>query len=103
MAKDSKLKPRNGMVLIRKHDEKEEVTPGGITLPMAVTNVGICYAEVVEVGNGRYLENGQRAVLDDLKPGGVVLVQTNRAMPLNAAGTKIMLINEADVLAVETK
>lgn len=103
MADHSKLKPRNGLVLVKKHDDEEEVSPGGITLPMSVTNAGICYAEVMEVGNGRYLENGQRAELNDLKPGDVVLIQANRAMPLNAAGTKVMLVNEADILAVETK
>jgi co-chaperonin GroES (HSP10) len=102
--KDGKFKPCEEFVLIKQHDKEEQVTPGGITLPVSAENMGLCYADIVEVGPGRYLENGQRAIMNDIKPGDVVLVAAGKCIPLNAAqDRKVMLVDRHQILAVEIK
>ena len=79
MEKASKnFKPRGDFVLIKKHDAEEQVTSGGITLPVIAEKMGMCYAEVMAIGPGHYLENGERAVINDLKSGDMVLVAAAR-------------------------
>lgn len=93
-----KMQPRGSLVLVSKHEKKEEVTTGGVLIPMKVSNEGITYATVVEIGPGRYLENGDRAAID-LQKGDTVMISSAKGMPLSVSDRKMFLINEADVLA----
>lgn len=103
MAKDE-FKPCGDFVLIKQHDAEDQVSPGGITVPVSAEKMGICYADVVAIGSGRYLENGQRATMDEFKPGDVVLVAAGKCIPLNAIESrKMMLVDGHQILAVKAK
>lgn len=66
------IQPRGDLVLVRKHDDVEELTKGGLVVPDKAAR-HVAWATVVAIGPGHYLENGQRATTD-LLPGDVVLV-----------------------------
>ncbi len=97
---DGVIKPRGNLVLVEALPKEDTVTKGGIALPPAVVEEGITYAIVRDMGPGRYLENGQRGKLDDLKRGDTVIVKAKQMMPINVDDTKVGLINEQDILAV---
>lgn len=97
---DGVVKPRGSLVLVRSLPLAEETTRGGIALPPNVVKTGVTYAVVEDIGPGRYLENGAKAKLDDLKRGDYVILQAGRMMPLKAGDQKLGLINEQDILAV---
>lgn len=94
------MRPRGNLVLVRKIEE-EKLTKGGIVLPGRVANA-FMHARVLAVGPGRYLENGDRAVLDDVAEGDIVVCSSEKGLPCEVNGDRdTMIINEADIVAVE--
>lgn len=92
--------PRGDLVLVRKIKE-EKLTSGGIVLPDAISHA-FTHAEVIAKGAGHYLENGDRAVIDDLEIGDIVICSGEKGLPLIVQGNRdIMIINQADIVAVD--
>lgn len=98
--KKSELKPRGDLVVVEKHANVEKETKGGIVIPLKISEAGITHATVKAIGPGHYLENGERAVLNDLKIGDTVLIDASKAVPLSVDENKTFLLNQTAVLAV---
>ena len=93
--------PRGDLVLVRKI-KAEKLTKGGIVLPGKIANA-FTHAEVLAKGAGHYLENGQRAVIDDLEIGDIVVCGNEKGLPLEVDGDRdTMIINQADIVAIDS-
>lgn len=94
-----KIQPRGSLVVVRKHETKDNVTEGGVLIPGAVANKGVAFATVMAVGPGRIIDSGAHVEMD-LKPGDTVLMQvTPDVMPLSIEDRDIFLINERGIVA----
>ena len=97
---DGKVKPRGSLVLVEELPPEDVTTTGGIVLSGAVTNAGVTYAMVKEVGPGRLMDTGKLFDMSDLHPGDFVMIQSKQMMPLVADNLKCGIINENNILAV---
>lgn len=93
-----KIRPLHDRVIVRR-EEEEQKTAGGILLPGSVQekpNRG----EVVAVGSGRVLDNGDtRAV--DVKVGDVVVFgQYAGNDTIDVEGEELIILSESDIKAV---
>lgn len=93
-----KIRPLHDRVVVRRKEE-EEKTAGGIVLPGSAKekpNQG----EVVAVGNGRVLDNGEvRAV--DVKVGDtVVFGKFAGSDTIEVDGEELVILSESDIKAV---
>ena len=93
-----KIRPLHDRVIVRR-EEEEQTTAGGILLPGSAQekpNQG----EVVAVGSGRILDNGDvRAV--DVKVGDtVVLGQYAGNDKIDVDGEELIILSESDIKAV---
>jgi len=92
-----KIKPLYDRVVVKKV-EVEQKTAGGIILPDTAkeeSQVG----EVVAVGEGRILENGEIRPLK-VKEGNRVLYSKYAGNEVELDGEKYLIIREEDILAV---
>lgn len=76
----------------------EEKTVAGIVLPDTAKDQ-LQKGRVVAVGSGRLLDNGTRAPLE-VAANDVVLFEPSRATKVRVEGKDLLLLSEADVLAV---
>ncbi|MCL6559078.1 MAG: co-chaperone GroES [Firmicutes bacterium] len=76
----------------------EEVTKGGIVLPDTAKEKPQ-KGEVVAVGSGRLLENGQRIPID-LKVGDKVLYSKYAGNEVKLDGEEYLILRESDILGV---
>lgn len=77
----------------------EEVTKSGIVLPDTVSKERPQQGEVVAVGEGRLLENGQRAPLS-VKVGDKVMFKKYSPDEVKIEGQEYLIIREGDVVAI---
>ncbi|HZN34467.1 MAG TPA: co-chaperone GroES [Pirellulaceae bacterium] len=97
MSKSETLKPLADRVVIRPN-EPEKMTPGGIVIPDAAkekTNRG----EVLAVGPGRLLENGDYDT-PRIAVGDVVIYDRWAGNEIDLNGDKVRVMRAGDVLAV---
>ena len=92
-----KIRPLHDRVIIRRMEE-ERTSPGGIVIPDSATEKPI-KGEVVAVGNGRVLENGEIRALD-LKAGDKVLFGKYSGTEVKVEGDELLVMKEDDVMAV---
>ena len=92
-----KLRPLHDRVIIRRMEE-ERTSPGGIVIPDSATEKPI-KGEVVAVGNGRVLENGEVRALD-IKAGDQVLFGKYSGTEVKVEGEELLVMKEDDVMAV---
>ena len=92
-----KLRPLHDRVIIRRMEE-ERTSPGGIVIPDSATEKPI-RGEVVAVGNGRLLENGELRALD-VKAGDKVLFGKYSGTEVKVEGEELLVMKEDDVMAV---
>jgi chaperonin GroES len=92
-----KIRPLHDRVIIRRMDE-ERTSPGGIVIPDSATEKPI-KGEVIAVGNGRVLENGEIRALD-LKAGDKVLFGKYSGTEVKVEGEELLVMKEDDVMAV---
>ncbi|NLJ76068.1 MAG: co-chaperone GroES [Peptococcaceae bacterium] len=76
----------------------EEKTKGGIVLPDTAKEKPQ-EGEVIAVGNGKLLENGQRVPID-LKPGEKILFSKYAGNEVKINDVDYLIMREADVLGV---
>ena len=92
-----KLRPLHDRVIIRRMEE-ERTSPGGIVIPDSATEKPI-KGEVVAVGNGRVLENGDLRALD-IQAGDKVLFGKYSGTEVKVEGEDLLVMKEDDVMAV---
>jgi len=95
-----KLRPLHDRVVIRRTEE-ERKSPGGIVIPDTATEKQI-RGEVIAVGKGKILENGEVRPLD-VKKGDKILFGKYSGTEVKVEGEELVLLREDDVLAVFTK
>ena len=94
------LKPLGDRVIIRVL-EKEEKTKSGIFLPDTAKEKPQ-EGEVIEVGSGKVLENGQKVALE-VKKGDKVIFAKYAGAEVKVQGEEYLILSEKDILAIITK
>jgi chaperonin GroES len=92
-----KIRPLHDRVVIRRTEE-ERTSPGGIVIPDTATEKPI-KGEVIAVGNGKVLDNGDVRALD-LKKGDKVLFGKYSGTEVKVEGEELLVMREDDVMAV---
>ncbi|MDD2486439.1 MAG: co-chaperone GroES [bacterium] len=92
------LKPLGDRVVVKVASE-EEKTAGGIYLPDTAKEKPQ-KGEVIAVGPGKMLENGQRAAMQ-VKQGDKVVFSKYGGTEVKVDGEEFMLLREDDIYAVE--
>ena len=92
-----KIRPLHDRVIIRRMEE-ERTSPGGIVIPDTATEKPI-KGEVIAVGNGKVLENGEIRALD-LKAGDKVLFGKYSGTEVKVEGDELLVMKEDEVMAV---
>ena len=92
-----KIRPLHDRVVV-KRSEEETTSPGGIVIPDSATEKPI-RGEVVAVGNGKLLDNGEIRPLD-LKVGDKILFGKYSGTEVKVGGEELLVMREDDVMAV---
>ncbi len=93
-----KLKPLNNQVIISA-SSKEEVTKSGIVLPDTMDKEKPEQGEVIAIGPGKLLDNGNRAEMT-VKVGDKVVFKKYSPDDIKVDGQEYLVINENDILAI---
>lgn len=92
-----KIRPLQDRVIIKRMEE-EKTSAGGIVLPDSATEKPI-KGEVIAVGNGKVLDNGEtRAV--DLKVGDQVLFGKYSGTEVKVDDEELLVMREEDIMGV---
>jgi len=92
-----KIRPLHDRVLVRRMEE-ERMTSGGIVIPDSATEKPI-QGEVVAVGKGKLLENGEVRPLD-VKVGDRVLFSKYGGTEVKVEGEELLVMREDDITAI---
>ena len=92
-----KIRPLHDRVIIRRMEE-ERTSPGGIVIPDTAAEKPI-KGEVIAVGKGKILENGEIRPLD-LKVGDKILFGKYSGTEVKIDGDDFLVMCEEDVMAV---
>ncbi len=92
-----KIRPLHDRVIIKRKEE-ERTSPGGIVIPDSATEKPI-KGEVVAVGHGKILENGEVRSLD-VKVGDSVLFGKYSGTEVKVDGEELLVMREEDIMAV---
>ena len=93
----AKVRPLHDRVLLKRMEEHEQKV-GGIIVPDTAKEKPQ-QAEVVAVGSGRILENGQREPLA-VKAGDKVLVGKWSGTEVKLDGTEYLIVKEDEILGI---
>ncbi|AKJ96084.1 MULTISPECIES: co-chaperone GroES [Thioalkalivibrio] len=91
------LRPLHDRVIVKRMEE-ERTTPGGIVIPDSAAEKPI-RGEVVAVGNGKILDNGEARPLD-VKAGDTVLFGKYSGTEVKVDGDEVLVMREDDIMAV---
>lgn len=91
------IRPLHDRVIVRRMEE-ERTSAGGIVIPDSATEKPI-KGEVLAVGNGKILENGEVRNLE-LKAGDKVLFGKYSGTEVKVDGEELLVMREDDVMAV---
>jgi chaperonin GroES len=91
------IRPLHDRVVVKRLEE-ERTSPGGIVIPDTAAEKPV-RGEVVAVGNGKLLENGEIRPLD-LKAGDQVLFGKYSGTEVKLEGEELLVMREDDVMAV---
>lgn len=92
------IRPLGDRVVV-KPISKEEVTKSGIVIPDTIEKERPEQGEVVAIGPGKLLENGQRSTLD-VKVGDRVIFSKYGPSEVKVEKEEYLIIKEEDILAV---
>ena len=92
-----KIRPLHDRVIIRRMEE-ERTTAGGIVIPDSATEKP-SQGEVIAVGNGRIMENGEVRALD-VKAGDKVLFGKYAGNEVKLDGEELLVMREEDSMGV---
>ena len=91
------IRPLHDRVIVRRMEE-ERTSPGGIVLPDAAQEKPV-QGEVLAVGNGKLLENGDVRPLD-VKVGDRVLFGKYSGTEVKVDGEDLLVMREEDIMGV---
>jgi chaperonin GroES len=91
------IRPLHDRVLVKRLEEQESKI-GGIIVPDTAKEKPQ-QAEVMGVGNGKMLENGERAALD-VKVGDRILFGKYSGSEVKIEGAEYLILREDEILAV---
>lgn len=91
------LRPLHDRVIVKRMEE-ERTTPGGIVIPDSAAEKPV-RGEVVAVGNGKILDNGEARALD-VKAGDKVLFGKYSGTEVKVDGDEVLVMREDDIMAV---
>jgi chaperonin GroES len=91
------VRPLRDRVLVRRIEESEQKV-GGIIIPDTAKEKPL-QAEVMAVGSGRLLDNGQKVDLV-LKPGDKVLIGKWSGTEVKIDGEELLILKEDEVLGI---
>ncbi len=91
------IRPLHDRVIVRRLDEDSK-SPGGIVIPDTAKEKPI-QGEVVAVGNGKILDNGDTRPLD-VKPGDKVLFGKYSGTEVKLGGEELLVMREEDIMGV---
>jgi len=94
------IRPLHDRVLVRRMEE-ERTSAGGIVIPDSATEKP-AQGEVMAVGKGKILENGEVRPLD-VKVGDRVLFSKYGGTEVKIDGEELLIMREDDISAVFTK
>lgn len=97
----AKLKPLNDKVIIKPVEENEK-TKFGIVLPDTAEKEKPEKGEVIAVGPGKLLENGQRSVMS-VKVGDLVLFKKYSPDEIKIDQEEYLVIDESDIIGIIEK
>jgi chaperonin GroES len=92
-----KIRPLHDRVVIRRLEE-ERTTAGGIVIPDTAAEKPI-QGEVIAVGNGKILDNGESRPLD-VKVGDRVLFGKYSGTEVKLDGKELVVMREDDIMGV---
>mgnify|MGYP001473407622 FL=1 len=92
-----KLRPLHDRVIVKRMEE-ERMSAGGIVIPDSATEKPI-RGEVLAVGNGKILENGDKRALD-ISVGDKVLFGKYSGTEVKVDGEELLVMREEDIMAV---
>jgi chaperonin GroES len=92
-----KIRPLHDRVIIKRLDE-EKTSPGGIVIPDSAAEKPI-QGEVIAVGNGKLMDNGEVRALD-LKKGDRVLFGKYSGTEVKIDGDEYLVMKEDDIMGV---
>ncbi|HEX2146542.1 MAG TPA: co-chaperone GroES [Pseudorhizobium sp.] len=95
-----KIRPLHDRVIIKRLEE-ERTSPGGIVIPDSATEKPI-KGQVIAVGKGKILENGEVRPLD-VKVGDNILFGKYSGTEVKVDGEELLVMREEDVMAVIEK
>ncbi len=91
------LRPLHDRILVRRLEEQESVR-GGIIIPDTAKEKPQ-QAEVVAVGNGKLLDDGQRAAIE-VKAGDRILFGKYSGSDIKIEGQEYLILREDEILGV---
>ncbi|MBT5337721.1 co-chaperone GroES [Candidatus Falkowbacteria bacterium] len=92
------LKPLNDHVIV-KPTSQEEKTASGIILPDTLNKEKPEQGEVISIGPGKMLENGQRSPMS-IQVGNKVIFKKYSPDEIKADGQECLVLREEDILAI---
>lgn len=91
------IRPLHDRVLVRRLDD-EKTSPGGIVIPDTVAEKPM-QGEIVAVGNGKILENGDIRPLD-VRVGDKILFGKYSGTEVKVGGEELLVMREDDIMGV---
>ncbi|GAA4813579.1 10 kDa chaperonin [Marinicella pacifica] len=92
------IRPLHDRVIVKRVKE-ETTSPGGIVLPESATEKQVI-GEVLAVGNGRLLDNGEIKALE-VKVGDKVLFEDKYSVnEIKIEGEKVVVMKEEDIIGI---
>ncbi len=92
-----KIRPLHDRVIVRRTEE-ERTTAGGIVIPDSATEKP-AEGEIVAVGNGKILDNGEQRSLD-VKAGDKILFGKYAGNEVKIDGEELLVLREEDIMGV---
>ncbi len=95
--KKLKIRPLHDRVIVKRLEE-EKLSPGGIVIPDTASEKP-AQGEVIAVGNGKVLENGEIRTLD-VKKGDRILFGKYSGNEVKVDGVEYLVMREDDIMGV---
>ena len=91
------IRPLQDRIIVKRMEE-EEMTKGGIIIPDSAKEKPM-EGEVIAVGNGKILDNGQKST-PDVKAGDKVLFSKYAGTEVKIDGEEHLIMREDDILGI---
>ena len=91
------LRPLHDRVIVKRMEE-ERMSAGGIVIPDSAAEKPV-RGEVLAVGNGKILDNGEKRALD-ISVGDAILFGKYSGTEVKVDGEELLVMREEDIMAV---